>query len=119
MYAYVESFDPVTRPVAAASDATGVESPFPNVFFSAPEVMGIKAECDNVNNYKCRGYMSDEHQPYGGSRVEDQRVYGNYQAQINAYQANTDREFGAGENDYHSDSLYPVNNYREQLPSGK
>jgi len=119
MYAYVESFDPVTRPVALASAATGVESPFPNVFFSAPEVMGIKAECDNGANYKCRGYMSDEHQPYGGSRDEDQRVYGNYQAQRTAYENNADREFGAGENDYHSDSLYPVNNYREQLPSGK
>lgn len=119
MYAYVESFDPATRPVTGAGDAKGVESPFPNVFFSAPEVMGIKAECDNANNYKCRGYMSDEHQPYGGSRLDDQRVYNNYAAQNANYVANTDREFGAGQNDYHSDSLYPVNHYPDQLPAGK
>jgi len=104
MYAYQESFDANFDETVFTSTAgiAGVESPFPNVFFSAPEVVEVQGYCD-VDNYKCRGYYSDENQPYGGSRLETQRVYDNLTP---GYAGS---EFGAGANDYHSDSVYPSN----------
>merc|ERR1719420_2701599 len=95
-YAYQESLDNSYRTTtnatcnktAAGSDntceetdagATGVrkvQSPFPNVFFSAPEVVDIRGFCPS-SNMKCRGYMSDQHQPYGGSRSHVERVHWN------------------------------------------
>ena len=54
MYAFQESFnEPGDGRLSAANPTKGVESPFPNVFFSAPEVLGITASCGN--NYKCNG----------------------------------------------------------------
>lgn len=100
MYAYVESLDEASTASAAATGTSslGVESPFPNVFFSAPEVIGLVAECDGSANFKCRGYLTDENQPYGGSRTEEQRVYVN------------NANIGAA-NDYHSDSVWASNDH--------
>ena len=53
-----------------------VQSPFPNVFFSAPEVVDIRGLCPSTN-MKCRGYASDQLQPYGGSRDHASRVHFN------------------------------------------
>merc|ERR1719515_692476 len=69
-----------------------VQSPFPNVFFSAPEVVDIRGFCPSTN-MKCRGYMSDQHQPYGGSRHHVERVHWNnsdtrFSDQIYAFGAN-------------------------------
>ena len=51
MYAYAESFN--EGRLIGNAPTTGVESPFPNVFFSAPEVLGIEATCGN--GLKCSG----------------------------------------------------------------
>merc|ERR1719461_2140556 len=51
MYAYQEGFNEGT---VASSSSRGAESPFPNIFFSAPEVVSIKATCPQAN-FKCRG----------------------------------------------------------------
>jgi len=95
MYAYQEGFDEGT----VGSSSKGAESPFPNIFFSAPEVVGIHADCPN-DNFKCRGYMTDEHQPYGGARENNNRVYNN---------RNSGHTIGAGTNEMHADSVYPAN----------
>jgi len=82
-YAYQESLDESIRTLVKTSNtATGVkkvQSPFPNVFFSAPEVVDIRGFCPS-SNMKCRGYMSDQHQPYGGSRNHEERVHWNASA---------------------------------------
>merc|ERR1712131_167165 len=98
-YAYQESLDNSYRTwanvtcnkTAAGSDnncqetgagVTGVrkvQSPFPNVFFSAPEVVDIRGFCPS-SNMKCRGYMTDQQQPYGGSRNHVERVHWNNSA---------------------------------------
>merc|ERR1719204_1699421 len=91
-YAYQESLDNANRTTKIdvcnkyASDDTScrdgvrkVQSPFPNVFFSAPEVVDIRGFCPS-SNMKCRGYMSDQHQPYGGSRSHAERVHWNASA---------------------------------------
>merc|ERR1719210_3108134 len=70
-YAYQESIDDADRKTTQAS-VNRVQSPFPNVFFSAPEVVYIRGFCPS-SNMKCRGYMSDQHQPYGGSRSHVER----------------------------------------------
>ena len=54
MYAYQEAFDQGKVTGSTVADASGAESPFPNIFFSAPEVVSIKATCPN-SNFKCRG----------------------------------------------------------------
>ena len=76
-YAYQETMDNSER-VGSAADAAQrvVQSPFPNVFFSAPEVVDIRGFCPS-SNMKCRGYMTDQNQPYGGSRVHVERVHWN------------------------------------------
>merc|ERR1712003_470344 len=88
-YAYQESLDNANRTTSIAvcnkfkdDDTTcrdgvrKVQSPFPNVFFSAPEVVDIRGFCPPTN-MKCRGYMTDQHQPYGGSRSHAERVHWN------------------------------------------
>merc|ERR1712003_368746 len=72
-YAYQESIDDSDRK-EKQTDVNRVQSPFPNVFFSAPEVVDIRGFCPS-SNMKCRGYMSDQHQPYGGSRSHAERVH--------------------------------------------
>merc|ERR1719515_5717 len=139
-YAYQESLDNANRTTSTAvcnkfdaSDTTctngvrKVQSPFPNVFFSAPEVVDIRGFCPS-SNMKCRGYMSDQHQPYGGSRNHVERVHWNNSAtrsldQANAFGAN---QLGAGgqgsglgvkqtgndwtiDRDYRGDSKWPWN----------
>jgi len=94
MYAYQEGFD---EGIVAQSSSKGAESPFPNIFFSAPEVTGILAYCDRAN-MKCRGYHTDENQPYGGARENNKRVYTN----------NGFASVGAA-NDAHADSVWPSN----------
>jgi len=74
-YAYQETLDDSDRKTTESS-VNRVQSPFPNVFFSAPEVVDIRGFCPS-SNMKCRGYMSDQHQPYGGSRVHKERVHWN------------------------------------------
>lgn len=90
-YAYQESMDNSERTLAA-TPIRKVQSPFPNVFFSAPEVVDIRGFCPS-SNMKCRGYMSDQHQPYGGSRNHKERVHWNdegtrFSDQLNAFGAN-------------------------------
>lgn len=77
---------------ATATGIRKVQSPFPNVFFSAPEVIDVRGFCPS-SNMKCRGYMSDQHQPYGGSRSHVERVHWNdsttrFSDQVNAFGAN-------------------------------
>jgi len=98
MYAYQEAFDQGKVTGSTVTGASGAESPFPNIFFSAPEVVSIKATCPN-SNFKCRGYMTDENQPYGGARENANRVYNN----------NGAHTIGAGEAEMHADSVYPAN----------
>ena len=76
-YAYQETLDNSERiTTAAAAAERHVQSPFPNVFFSAPEVVDIRGFCPS-SNMKCRGYMTDQQQPYGGSRNHVERVHWN------------------------------------------
>jgi len=77
-YAYQESIDDSDRVLTKAT-INRVQSPFPNVFFSAPEVVDIRGFCPS-SNMKCRGYMSDQHQAYGGSRHHAERVHWNASA---------------------------------------
>jgi len=146
-YAYQESLDNSYRTTtnvtcnktAAGSDntceetgagATGVrkvQSPFPNVFFSAPEVVDVRGFCPS-SNMKCRGYMSDQHQPYGGSRSHVERVHWNnsvtrFSDQANAFGANQLKAGGQGtgygakqsgsdwtmDRDFRGDSKWPWN----------
>merc|ERR1719420_1729530 len=91
-YAYQESLDNSDRTTSATA-INKVQSPFPNVFFSAPEVVDIRGFCPS-SNMKCRGYMSDQHQPYGGSRHHVERVHWNNSATRSNDQANG---FGANQ----------------------
>jgi hypothetical protein len=109
-YAYQESLDNANRTntmttcnkyeasnTSCDQGIRKVQSPFPNVFFSAPEVVDIRGFCPS-SNMKCRGYLSDQHQPYGGSRNHVERVHWNASAtrfndQANAFGAN---QLGAG-----------------------
>merc|ERR1711990_1060494 len=95
-YAYQESIDDSDRKTTQTT-VNRVQSPFPNVFFSVPEVVDVRGFCPS-SNMKCRGYMSDQHQPYGGSRNHVERVHWNASAtrftdQANAFGAN---QLGAG-----------------------
>merc|ERR1712193_192045 len=139
-YAYQESLDNANRTTSIAvcnkfkdDDTTcrdgvrKVQSPFPNVFFSAPEVVDIRGFCPS-SNVKCRGYMTDQHQPYGGSRNHVERVHWNASAtrfsdQANAFGANQLKTGGQGtgygakqsgsdwtmDRDYRGDSKWPWN----------
>ena len=141
-YAYQESLDNANRTTSttvcnkfAANDVTcrdgvrKVQSPFPNVFFSAPEVVDIRGFCPS-SNMKCRGYMTDQHQPYGGSRNHVERVHWNGSAtrftdQANAFGANQLKTGGQGtgygakqsgsdwtmDRDYRGDSKWPWNHH--------
>jgi hypothetical protein len=129
-YAYQESLDNSARTLDTSScnDDTEngtdcntkirkVQSPFPNVFFSAPEVVDIRGFCPS-SNMKCRGYMSDQHQPYGGARVHIDRVHWNASSTRSTANGNN---FGANMNgaqtgndwainrDFHADSKWPWN----------
>ena len=76
-YAYQETMDNSERILTSdIAKERYVQSPFPNVFFSAPEVVDIRGFCPS-SNMKCRGYMTDQHQPYGGSRNHVERVWWN------------------------------------------
>ena len=90
-YAYQESLDNSVRTLAA-TPINKVQSPFPNVFFSAPEVVDIRGFCPS-SNMKCRGYLSDQHQPYGGSRNHVERVHWN--ARTSSW--NEEKAFGANQ----------------------
>ena len=99
---------------------------FPNVFFSAPEVVDIRGFCPS-SNMKCRGYLSDQLQPYGGSRNHAERVHWNDSAtrftdQVNAFgasQLGTTSRMGTGpkqtgndwtmDRDFRADSKWPWN----------
>lgn len=121
MYAYVETLnDPDVEDDGVGQSVTydgttytefnptaslaGVESPFPNVFFSAPEVIAVRGKCD-TDNLKCRGYRTDVMQPYAGDRTASARVYSNNDSR------RTYTDPAAGYQDLHSDSLWPHNSY--------
>ena len=139
-YAYQESIDDSDRVLTQAT-VNRVQSPFPNVFFSAPEVVDIRGFCPS-SNMKCRGYMSDQHQPYGGSRHHAERVHWNasatrYDNQRYAFGANqlgdidSDGNIGQGtgygaqqsgsdwtvDRDFRGDSKWPWN-YHSYTASG-
>merc|ERR1719220_3362564 len=125
-YAYQESIDDSDRKTTQTT-VNRVQSPFPNVFFSAPEVVDVRGFCPS-SNMKCRGYMSDQHQPYGGSRNHVERVHWNASAtrftdQANAFGANQLKTGGRGtgygakqsgndwtfDRDFRGDSKWPWN----------
>ena len=133
-YAYQESLDDSDRKTAQ-TDVHRVQSPFPNVFFSAPEVVDVRGFCPSTN-MKCRGYMSDQHQPYGGSRNHVERVHWNGSAtrftdQAEAFGANQLKTGGRGtgygakqsgndwtfDRDFRGDSKWPWN-YHSYSASG-
>lgn len=129
-YAYQESLDNSERTTSNATcDGTNtscaggagirkVQSPFPNVFFSAPEVVDIRGFCPS-SNMKCRGYMSDQHQPYGGARKHIDRVHWNNTAtrgtSANAFGSNQVHGTAQSGNDwtidrdFRGDSKWPWN----------
>merc|ERR1712176_1119670 len=137
-YAYQETMDNSER-VTDNADARDrvVQSPFPNVFFSAPEGVDIRGFCPS-SNMKCRGYMTDQHQPYGGSRNHVERVHWNNEAT-----RSTDAKLAFGANqvkpnpnnnkdgtpqsgndwtidrDYRGDSTYPSNYHSYKASNGE
>lgn len=50
----------------------GFESPFPNVFFSAPQVKGVMGSCSSAYG-KCDGYTRAENVPFAGTDVDGAR----------------------------------------------
>lgn len=46
--------------------SVGMESPFPNVFFSAPEVVSVLGSCTDASYGKCSGYTRSQNVPYAG-----------------------------------------------------
>jgi len=55
-------------------DGQGFDSPFPNVFFSAPQTLSVTGACDVNSNYgKCTGYTRAENVPYAGSNTDTAR----------------------------------------------
>merc|ERR1712003_323306 len=50
----------------------GFESPFPNLFFNAPEVHSITAQCSDGYG-KCSGYTRNENMPFAGTDEDDER----------------------------------------------
>lgn len=134
-YAYQESIDDADRKTTQGS-VNRVQSPFPNVFFSAPEVVDIRGFCPS-SNMKCRGYMSDQHQPYGGSRSHVERVHWNasatrFSAHANGFGANQLKDGGIGSGwgakqsgndwtlnrDFRGDSKWPWNYHAYTASSG-
>jgi hypothetical protein len=65
MYAYSVQTD--------YSNVLGFESPFPNVFFSAPQVHWVEGFCDDSDYGKCTGYTRLQNVPYAGSDVDGDR----------------------------------------------
>jgi len=60
--------------VAAAGVGAGFDSPFPNVFFSAPQTTSVMGSCNVANNYgKCTGYTRAENVPYAGTDTDGER----------------------------------------------
>lgn len=126
-YAYQESLDNSAR-VLDNTLVERVQSPFPNVFFSAPEVIDIRGFCPS-SNMKCRGYMSDQHQPYGGAREHASRVHWNA---AGTRPSNMDNAFGANRattnqqtgndwtqnKDFRSDSKWPWNYHSYNANAG-
>jgi hypothetical protein len=51
----------------------GFESPFPNVFFSAPQVLAVKASCTDTTYGKCNGYTRIQNVPYAGAVLDSAR----------------------------------------------
>jgi len=134
-YAYQESIDDADRKTTQGS-VNRVQSPFPNVFFSAPEVVDIRGFCPS-SNMKCRGYMSDQHQPYGGSRSHVERVHWNasatrFSAHADGFGANQLKDGGIGSGwgakqsgndwtlnrDFRGDSKWPWNYHAYTASSG-
>jgi len=64
-----------SHPTSYTTGATpvGFESPFPNVFFSAPQVLTVSGECDDAVYDKCNGYTRAENVPYAGSDFDAKR----------------------------------------------
>lgn len=55
-------------------DSVGMESPFPNVFFSAPQTLSVTGACAASGNYgKCDGYTREQNVPYAGSDTDADR----------------------------------------------
>jgi len=65
MYAYSVQTD--------YGNVVGFESPFPNVFFSAPQVSWVEGFCDDSDYGKCTGYTRLQNVPYAGSDVDSDR----------------------------------------------
>ena len=106
-----------------------VQSPFPNVFFSAPEVVDIRGFCPSTN-MKCRGYASDQLQPYGGARDHASRVHFNEpttRAENIANGFGSNQEIGqqqtgndwTNDRDYRGDSNWPYNYHSYTATGGE
>jgi len=58
----------------SGSVSKGFESPFPNVFFSAPQVSSVVGTCTGTDAYsKCNGYTRAENMPYAGTDTDADR----------------------------------------------
>lgn len=66
-----ENGDPVMEDKKAV--AQGFESPFPNVFFSAPQVLAVKGSCTDTTYGKCDGYTRIQNVPYAGAVLDTAR----------------------------------------------
>jgi len=51
----------------------GFESPFPNVFFSAPQVYRVEGKCSSNAYGKCTGYTREQNMPYPGTDNDSER----------------------------------------------
>lgn len=67
-YAYSEATAYVTDKLT-----TGMESPFPNIFFSAPDVVSVSGACTGDLYSKCDGYTRYENVPYAGHATDATR----------------------------------------------
>jgi hypothetical protein len=56
-----------------APNSEGFESPFPNVFFSAPQVLGVTGSCSDASYGKCDGFLRSENVPYAGNDMDSLR----------------------------------------------
>lgn len=54
-------------------NSEGFESPFPNVFFSAPQVAGVTGSCSDASYGKCDGFQRSENVPYAGNDMDSMR----------------------------------------------
>jgi hypothetical protein len=66
MYAYSHA----TTYDGSNNAVEGFESPFPNVFFSAPQVLAVTGSCSDTSYGKCDGYTRIQNVPYAGSDTD-------------------------------------------------